>query len=153
MKKVLICSVAALVVLLAGGTALTQETDKAKEAPKEASKEVKKGAEKKLSEQGKQFKEQFKEMTPEQKRLALTQRVLDEELAPWLQVRKIAVEENATKTVAAIDKIIAAKKEQFKKRSGAMKEDKPAQTDKPKAEGKRPEAQKSESKKKPGTQQ
>ena len=151
MKKVLICSVAALVILLAGGTALTQETGKVKEAPKEASKEVKKAAEKKLSEQDKQFKEQFKEMTPEQKRLALMQKALDEELAPWLEVRKVAVEENATKTVAAIDKIIAAKKEQFKKRSGTMKESKPAQAEKPKAEAKRTEAQKSESKKKPGT--
>jgi uncharacterized protein YecT (DUF1311 family) len=153
MKKVLICSVAALAILLAGGTALTQETDRAKEAPKEASKEVKKAAEKKLSEQDKQFKEKFKEMTPEQKRLALMQRALDDELAPWLAVRKIAVEESATKTVAAIDKIIAAKKEQFKKRSGAMKEDKPAQGEKSKTEAKRPEAQRSDVKKKPETQQ
>jgi len=143
MKKVLICSVAALVVLLAGGTALTKETAKNKEAAKQA----KSAAEKKVSEQDKQFREQFKGMTPEQKRLALTQKQLDEELAPWLAVRKIAVEENATKTVAAIDKIITAKKEQFKKRSGAMKEDKPAAADKPAAESKTREAKRAERKK------
>ena len=148
MRKILICSVAALVILLAGGTAMTQETNKAKEAGK-AAKNV---AEKKVSEQDKQWQEQFKAMTPEQKRLALTQKQLDEDLAPWLQVRKIAVEENATKTVAAIDKIITAKKEQFKKRAGAMKE-KPAEADKPKAEGTRPEGQRAERKKKPQSQE
>jgi len=151
MKKILICSVAALVILLAG-TAMTQETNKAKESPKEAAKAAKNVAEKKVSEQDKQWQEQFKAMTPEQKRLALTQKQLDEELAPWLQVRKIAVEENATKTVAAIDKIITAKKEQFKKRSGAMKE-KPAEAVKPKAEGTRPEGQRAERKKKPQSQE
>ena len=152
MKKVLICSVAALVILLAGGTAMTQETNKAKEAPKEAAKGAKNVAEKKVSEQDKQWQEQFKAMTPEQKRLALTQKQLDEELAPWLQVRKIAVEENATKTVAAIDKIVTAKKEQFKKRAGAMKE-KPAEADKPKSDATRQEGQKTERKKKAQTQE
>lgn len=152
MRKILICSVAALAVLLAGSTAMTQETNKAKEAPKEAAKAAKNVAEKKVSEQDKQWQEQFKAMTPEQKRLALTQKQLDEELAPWLQVRKIAVEENATKTVAAIDKIITAKKEQFKKRAGAMKE-KPAEADKPKAESTRPEGQRAERKKKAQSQE
>lgn len=152
MRKILICSAAALVVLLAGGTAMTQETDKAKEAPKEAGKELKKVAEKKVSEQDKQWQEQFKAMTPEQKRLALTQKQFDEELAPWLAVRKIAAEENATKTVAAIDKIITAKKEQFKKRSGAMKE-KPAEADKSKVDTTRQEGQKAERKKKTQTQE
>ena len=147
MKKVLISSVAALVILLAG-TAMTQETNKAKNAPKEAAKATKNAAEKKVSDKDKQWQEQFKAMTPEQKRLALTQKQLEEELAPWLEVRKIAAEENATKTVAAIDKIITAKKEQFKKRAGAMKE-KPAETEKSKAESTRPEGQKPERKKKP----
>ena len=143
MKKVLICSVAALVILLAGGTALTQETAKNKEAAKEA----KGAAEKKASEADKQLRQQFKEMTPEQKRLALSQKQFDEEMAPWMEVRKIAVEEKATKTVAAIDKIMALKEEQFKKRSGAMKEDKPAATEKPAAESKRGQAQRAERKK------
>lgn len=143
MKKVLFCSVAALVILLAGGTAMTKETNKAKEAPKAA----KNAAEKKVSGQDKQWQEQFKSMTPEQKRLALAQKQLDEEIAPWMSVRKIAVEENATKTVAAIDKIVTAKKEQFKKRADAMKE-KAAGANKPKTENNRPEGQKAERKKK-----
>ena len=152
MRKILICSVAALAVLLAGSTAMTQETNKAKGTSKEAARGAKNAAEKKVSEQDKQWQEQFKAMTPEQKRLALTQKQLDEELAPWLAVRKIAVEENATKTVAAIDKVITAKKEQFKKRSGALKE-KPAEADKPKAEGARPEGQRAERKKKAQSQE
>lgn len=148
MKKVLICSVAALVILLAGGTAMTKERAKNKEAN---TKNV--GEKKGISEQDKQWKEQFKAMTPEQKRLALAQRAFDDEVAPWQQVRKIAVEENATKTVAAIDKIIAGKKEQFKKKAQAMKEGKSAQTDKPKAEDTRREGQRAERKKKTQTQE
>lgn len=150
MKKALICSIAALVILLAGGTAMTKERAGNKEANTKA-KNV--GEKKSLSEQDKQWKEQFKAMTPEQKRLALAQRAFDEEMAPWQQVRKIAVEENATRTVAAIDKIIAGKKEQFKKRAQAMKEAKSAQTDKPKAEGARLEGQRAERKKKAQTQE
>lgn len=150
MKKVLICSVATLVILLAGGTAMTKERAKNKEA-NTTTRNV--GEKKGLSEQDKQWREQLKAMTPEQRRLALAQRAFDEELAPWQQVRKIAVEENATRAVAAIDKIIAGKKEQFKKRTQAMKEAKSAQTDKPKAEGARPEGQRAERKKKVQTQE
>jgi nitrate reductase cytochrome c-type subunit len=144
MKKVLICSVAALVVLLASGTALTEEKGKSKEANKQA----KNAAEStKPSAELKQAKEQLKDMTPEQRRAALAKKALEEELAPWQAVRKIAVEENATKTVAAIDKIIAAKQEQFKKKLDATKAEKPAATDKPAAESKRREAQRAERKK------
>jgi len=140
MKKALICSVAALVILLAGGTALTKETGKNKEANKQA-----KGAAEsvKPSAEQKQAKEQMKDMTPEQRRAALAKKALEEELAPWLAVRKIALEENATKTVAAIDKIVAGKQEQFKKKLEA-KTEKPATTEKPSPENKRREAQRSE---------
>jgi len=144
MKKVLICSVAALVVLLAGGTALTKETAKNKEANKQA----KNAAEStKPSAELKQAKEQLKDMTPEQRRAALAKKALEEELAPWQAVRKIAVEENATKTVAAIDKIIAAKQEQFKKKLDVTKMEKPAATDKSAPESKRREPQRAERKK------
>lgn len=148
MRKILICSVAALAVLLAGGTALTKETNKAKEATKAE----KNAAGKKVSERDKQWKEQLKAMTPEQKRQAMAQKQLDEELAPWLQVRKIAAEEKATKTVTAIDKIITAKKEQFKKRADAMKE-KSAEAGKSKAQNTRPEGQRAERKKKAQTKE
>ncbi len=144
MKKVLICSVAALVVLLAGGTALTKEAAK----NKEATKQVKNAAEKtKPSVDLKQAKEQLKDMTPEQRRAALAKKALEEDLAPWQAVRKIAVEENATRTVAAIDKIIAGKQEQFKKKLEGTKAEKPAAADKPAPESKRREPQKAERKK------
>ncbi len=148
MKKVLICSVAALVVLLAGGTALTKETAKNKEAVKQA----KNAAEStKPAADLKQAKEQLKEMTPEQRRAALAKKAMEEELAPWQAVRKIAAEENATKTVAAIDKIIAAKQEQFKKKFEVIKTEKPAATEKTSPESKRREPQRAE-RKKPGQQ-
>ncbi|MFH1718726.1 MAG: hypothetical protein ABIF19_15330, partial [Planctomycetota bacterium] len=63
---------------------------------------------------------------------AMAQRTFDSEMAPWQQVRKIAAEEKATRTLAAIDKVIAEKQSQFNKRLKAMKER--GQT-KPKAEG------------------
>lgn len=128
MKKVLICSVAALVLLLTGGTAVTKERAKSKEANKQT-KSITEN--KKLSTEQKQAKEQLKEMTPEQRRVALAKKAFEEEMAPWQAVRKIAVEEKATKTVAAIDKIIAAKQEQLKKKLEA-----PAKTEKPAARSK-----------------
>jgi hypothetical protein len=145
MKKVLICSIAALAILLTGGTAVTKERAKNKEADKQTKKTTEN---KKLSEEEKQFREQLKEMTPEQRRAALAKKALAEELAPWQAVRKIAAEEKATKTVAAIDKVIADRQEQFKKKLEAMKAEKPAQADKAKAEGTRREGQKTERKKK-----
>ena len=144
MKKMLICSVAALAILLAGSTALTKEKGKARKADKETRKVSEK---KKLSEQEKQWREKLKAMAPEERRLAMAKKALENELAPWQEVRKVAVEEKATKTVAAIDKIIAAKQEQFKKKLEAMKEGGPAETDKSKGEGKRREGARSERKK------
>ena len=143
MKKMLICSVAAMVLLLTSGTAVTKERAK----NKEANKQTKNAAEdKKLSAEQEKAKEQLKDMTPEQRRGALAKKALEEELAPWQAVRKIAVEENATKTVAAIDKIIADKQEQFKKKLGAAtKGEKPA--DKVAPESKRREPQRAERKK------
>jgi len=61
-------------------------------------------------------------MTPEERQLAVAQRTFATEMGPWQQVRKIAAEEKATKTLAAIDKIIAEKKAQFDKRLKVMKE-------------------------------
>lgn len=144
MKKVLICSVAALVILLAGGTALTKEKGKARQANQGA----KRVAGKEVSEEQKQWKAKLEAMTPEQRRLALAQKALEDDLAPWKQVRQIAADEKATKTVAAIDKIIAEKQEQFKKKmSAAEKRDEP-KAEKPKGEGKRPAGEKQPRKRK-----
>jgi hypothetical protein len=144
MKKVLICSVAAMAILLAGSMVLAKEKDKSRVKNRENTRETKK-----LSEQDKQWREKFKEMTPEQKRVALAQKDFDAEMAPWRQVRKIAADENATKTVAAIDKIIAGKQNQFKKKLATLTEKKPVKGDKNKAkdEGSRREGRKGERKK------
>jgi len=133
MRKMLICSAAALAILLAGSTALTQEKGRAKEGNKVTKKVAdNKAAGNKGSEEDKQWREKLKTMTPEQRQVAMAQKSFDSEMAPWQQVRKIAADEKATKTLAAIDKIIAEKQSQFSKRLKAMKER--GQT-KPKAEG------------------
>jgi hypothetical protein len=149
MKKLLICNVVALAILLAGGTAMAKETGKNKETNTK-SKSV--GQKKHLSARSKQWREQLKAMTPEQRRLALAQRAFDAEIAPWQQVRKIAATEKANKTVAAIDKILAGKQEQFKKRLAAIKGKKPARTNRLKAEGTHRQTRKAERKKKDQTQ-
>lgn len=138
MKKVLICGVVALVFLLAGDTALTKEKGKAREANRGA----KRVAGKAVSEEQKQWKAKLEAMTPEQRRLALAQKALEDDLAPWKQVRQIAAEEEAVKTLAAIDKIIAEKQEQFKKKMAAGEKRGQPKTDKPKGEGKRPAREK-----------
>lgn len=118
MKKALICSAAVLAILLAGSTALTQERGRVREGNKDR----RNAAANKLSEEEKQWREKLKTMTPEERQLAVAQRDFAKEMGPWHQVRKIAAEEKATKTLAAIDKIIAEKKAQFDKRLNAMKQ-------------------------------
>jgi len=142
MKKVLICIVAAMVILLAGSTALTKEKNRSRVKNKNTAKETKK-----LSEEEKQWREKLKGMTPEQKRVAMAQRNFDAELAQWRQVRKIAAGENAAKTVAAIDKIMADKQAQFKKKMAVAKEKKPVKGDNTKDEKNRREGRKGKRKK------
>lgn len=137
MKKVLICTVAALVILLAGDTALTRERNRAEGRNRETARKTKK-----VSEQDRQWREKLKSMTPEQRRVAMAQRNFDTELAPWQQVRKIAAEEKAVKTMEAIDKIIADKQSQFKKRLEALNKKKPADEDKTRDRGNRQEGRK-----------
>jgi len=106
-KKVLVCSVAALAILLACSVGLTKDKAQNKEQKK------------KMAEQQKAWQEKLKAMTPEQRRIAIAKKAFDADAAPWREVRKIALAEKATKTVAAIDKIIAAKEEQLKKKLAA----------------------------------
>lgn len=149
MKKVLICSVAILSILLANDTALTKEQAKARNIKRQTRVASEK---KKLSEEEKRFRETLKTMTPEQRQLALAKRTFEKSLISWQEVRKIAVEEKAAKTVAAIDKIIADKQAQFKKKLETMKKEGVAKGDKTKGEGKRREGQKPERKKKQSTE-
>lgn len=133
MKKTLICGALALVLLLAGGTALTKEKGRAKEADRG----TKRVAGKALAEQQKQWKAKLEAMTPEQRRLAIAQKALEDDLTPWKNVRQIATEEKAERTVAAIDKIIAEKHEQFKKKMAAAEKRDRAKTEKARDVGKR----------------
>jgi hypothetical protein len=169
MKNVLICSVAALAVLVAAGTAMTTEKAKVKGANKrtEAVPLKKKAAEQKklaqekkyaeqkklapqkkvavkkgLSEKQKQLTQRLKAMAPEQRRLALAKRTLQDQLAPWQEVRKIAAKEKAVKTLAAIDKIIAGRQQQFKKKMEAAKKPGPVKSDKQRQSKKKLEAKK-----------
>ena len=145
MKKALICSVAALAILLACGTAVPKEPG-AKKARGEGAKakvEAKRAQKKEASEAEKQWQQKLAAMTPEQRRIAIANKALEKELSPWKQVRVLAVEEKATKTVAAIDKIIAARMEQHKKKLEAMgksKERQPRKANKP-IRDKRPKKQ------------
>jgi hypothetical protein len=139
MKRVLICSMAALAILLAGSAAQTKERARRTGREKTGVRQERK----KMTEQEKQWREKLKAMTPEERRVAMAKRALEIELRPWQEVRKLAAEEKATKTLAAIDKIIAAKQEQLKKRLEAMGKKRTRPEGKPKGEGKRRRADKS----------
>jgi hypothetical protein len=106
MKKKLVLGVAALAILVSCGIAFTAEKDKSKN----------KAQKQKLTAEEKAWKEKLEAMTPEQRRLAIANKALETDLAPWREVRKIAESEKATRTLAAIDKIIATKEQQFKKK-------------------------------------
>ena len=144
MKKTLICGAVALVLLLAAGTALTKEKGRAKEANRGTKRVAGKG----LSEEQKQWKAKLEAMTPKQRRLALAQRALENDLAPWKQVRQIAAEEKAAKTLEAIDKIIAQKQEQFKKKMAAAERRNQPKAEKPMGEGNRSAGEKQPRRKK-----
>jgi hypothetical protein len=125
MKRVMVLSAMVLAILLSGA---------AIQAKGEGRVRATAGKAKGLTEEEKQWKEKLKAMTPEQRQVAMAQKALEKELAPWQEVRKIAVEEKAEKTVAAIDKVIAAKQAQLKKKLEAMAKRKAASVDKPKKE-------------------
>ena len=124
-KKMLVCSVAALAIVLACSIGLTQDKKQDREQKK------------KLAQEKKEWTAKLKEMTPEQRRVAIAKKAFEEDTAPWQEVRKIALSEKAAKTVEAIDKIIAAKAEQLKKKLAAPKKSEDAEQKKIKGEGKR----------------
>jgi DNA polymerase II small subunit/DNA polymerase delta subunit B len=133
MKKVLICSIAVLAILLASGAAQTKEKARGKGRQKAEMKEAKK----KMTEEEKQWREKLEAMTPEERRVAMAKRAFEIELKPWQEVRKIAAEEKATKTVAAIDKIITGKQEQLRKKLEAAAKKEGRREGKPQGEGRR----------------
>jgi hypothetical protein len=120
MKKKIVLTVAALAILLSCGIAFTAEKEKGKA----------KAQRQKMTAEEKAWKEKLAAMTPEQRKLAMAKRALEMDLAPWREVRKIAEGEKAAKTVAAIDKIIATKEQQFKKKLEAAEKKKTGATNK-----------------------
>jgi len=156
MKRVMVLSAMALVILLSSAAIQANDAAKGKAKTKQKARTTSRKA-KGLTEAEKQWREKLKKMTPEQRRAAMAQRAFEKSLAPWQEIRKIAVGEKAEKTVAAIDKVIAAKKAQFKKKLEAMAKKKAASADKPKKKAvsadkpkkKRPEGEKTKRKKRP----
>ena len=123
MKRVMVLSTMALVILLSSAAIQADDTQRIGATTRKA---------KGMSEKEKQWREKLKAMTPEQRQLEMAQKAMEKELAPWQAVRKIAAEEKAEKTVAAIDTVIAAKEAQFKKKLEAMEKRKAVSADKPK---------------------
>ena len=115
MKKTMTFSVAILVILWAGSQCMGQEKGR----------EKRQGNRGKVSVEQKVWQEKLAKMTPEQQKIARAKKAFEVAVAPWRKVRLIAVKEKATKTVAAIDQVIAVKEKQFKRRLGAQKKAKP----------------------------
>ncbi len=101
MKRILICTTVTLAFLWAGSAALAKDANATKgttgQKPKAEMKEVKK--------------------TPkaEERRLEAAKKAYEAEIEPWNTVLKVAQEEKATKTIAAIDKILKNKEEAYKR--------------------------------------
>jgi hypothetical protein len=113
MKRTLICTAVALAFLWAGSVALAKDTNSPKTTtgPKTKS----------------EAKEVKKTPTAEERRLEAAKKNYETEVEPWNAVLKVAQEEKATKTIAAIDKILKAKEEAYKKEVARIeKMEKPA---------------------------
>jgi hypothetical protein len=98
-----IYSAVVLVVLWAGSVGLAKDatTEKdTKQKPTTAQKET---------------PDAKKATTPQQKKIEDAKKAFETEMASWKDVRKMAQGEKASKTVAAIDKIIKAREDGFKK--------------------------------------
>ena len=107
MRHLMICAVASLAILCAGDVGLAKHRGERKE-------------QKRATQEDKEWRQKLKTMTPEQRRIAVAQKALETDLTMLRQMRKTAVEEKATRTMAAIDKAIAAKEEQAKKLTAAL---------------------------------
>lgn len=123
---------------------LVEQKKPSKELQKKPSKEPQKQPSKK--QQTKPSKQPQKKITSETEKLAQAKKAMQSQLAPWKQIRKIALKEKATKTVAAIDKIIAEKEQQYKKKLAAMKQDTPKAKVKGSPDQKPPQKKKPKSK-------
>jgi hypothetical protein len=147
MRKMLICSVVAMAILWASSIGFTKEKGQTK------NKSQARQQKKQMTEEQKQWRQKLRAMTPEERKLAMAKKDFEMNIAPWHAVLKIANEEKATKTIAAITKIIADKEQLLKKKLAAVEKKKAAskaqtkpkdktKTDRKRAGKKKPEAQK-----------
>ena len=98
MRSMSICTATALAVLWGGSATLAKEAKPTTPAQKPAA-EAK----------------EAKRLTPQQRRIESLQKNHETELEPWRIVLKIAEQEKATMTIAAIKQVISSKEETFKK--------------------------------------
>ncbi|MBI9016504.1 MAG: hypothetical protein JEZ07_04500 [Phycisphaerae bacterium] len=113
MKKTLLILSVLAAMLMVCEMGLAKEKGEKKE--KGAKQQVKEKANK-VTDAEKQFREKLKDMSPEERKVAMIKKSYETETAQWQEVRKVAVEEKAIKTIAAVDKILAAKKAEMEKK-------------------------------------
>jgi len=111
MKKTLALSIAILAVLWSAGVGSGRE---------QKNPEKRQARQAKVSEEQKAWQEELKTMTPEQQKVAKAKRAFELAVAPWREVRLIALQEKAVKTLAAIDLNIAAKEKVLNRRLAAL---------------------------------
>ncbi|MFC1652444.1 hypothetical protein ACFL3F_01875 [Planctomycetota bacterium] len=123
MKKTVVLGMMVVAVLWVGTVSLGKEKarDKSQGNQKQASLD-------KIA-----WQEELKAMTPEQQRIAKAQKAFETAMVPWLEIRLVAKEENAVKTLAAIDKMIATKEKQLQRRLASLEAGKAGGQAEPKA--------------------
>jgi hypothetical protein len=140
MKKTTVFSVAILAVLWASSMALAggKATEK------------RQGRQRKVSAEQTAWLEKLKTMTPEQQQVAKAKKSFETAVAPWRKIRLLAAQEKATKTVAAIDQIIAAKEKQLNRKLAGLQKPKAGPKKEPKAQTNKKTERKGRGKKKTG---
>jgi hypothetical protein len=139
MKKTMTFGLAIVAILWVGSVCMGQEKAAAKrQGNQNRASARRQGNPRRVSADQKAWQAKLKTMTPEQQRVAKAKRAFQLSVAPWREVRQIAAKEKATATLAAIDKIIAAKEKQFSRRFASMEKGKT----KPQAEPKNRAAKK-----------
>jgi hypothetical protein len=104
MKRLMICCVAALAILWAGNVGLAKDRTERRE-------------QRKMTREDKRGPQKSKATTPEQRKVvvAMAKKAIKKDLAFLRQTRETAVAEKATRTVAKIDRAIAAQERQSRK--------------------------------------
>jgi len=125
MKKTMTFSLAIVTILWVGSMCMGQQKAPARQRGNQnKASEKRQGRQNKASADQKAWQEKLKKMTPEQQQVARAKKAFEVSVASWRAVRQIAAKEKATKTLAAIDKIIAGKQMQLNKGLASMEKGK-----------------------------